>query len=77
MLVFHQSTMRVVLRLIICFYICSVVIVQSLHNTFLIHTMNSLHWCPSGCIENNYKIGLLGKFGRMLFCELCFSHIAL
>jgi len=58
--------MRILLRLVICFYICSVVVVQSLHTTFLIHIINSLHWHPSGCIENNHKIGLLGKFGRML-----------
>jgi len=26
---------------------------------------NSLHWYTSPCITNDYKIGLLGNFGRM------------
>jgi len=36
---------------------------------------NSLYWYPSPCIKKNYKIGLLGNFGRMysLFAsEACF-----
>ena len=36
---------------------------------------NSLHWSPSPCTKNDYKIGLLGNFGRMyrlLTSEACF-----
>jgi len=36
---------------------------------------NNLHWYPSPCIKNDYKIGLLGNFGRMyglLASEACF-----
>jgi len=36
---------------------------------------NSLHWHPSPCLKNDYKIGLLGNFGRMyglLANEACF-----
>ena len=40
---------------------------------------NSSHWYPSPCLKNDYKIGLLGNFGRiygLLTSEAFFSCIA-
>ena len=39
---------------------------------------NSLHWYPSPCIKNDYKIGFLGNFGQMyglLSGEACFFSV--
>jgi len=39
---------------------------------------NSLHWYPSPCINNGYKIGFLGNFGRMyglLIGEVLFFRV--
>jgi len=36
---------------------------------------SSWHWYPSPCLKKDYKIGLLGNFGRMyglLTSEACF-----
>jgi len=31
---------------------------------------NSLHWQPSPCIKNDYKIGLWGTLGGCMVCSL-------
>jgi len=65
MLLFHQSTMHIILRLIsVSTSVTWYIVVKSLYNTFLIHRELRTLCIPSPCIKNNYKVRLWGNFGR-------------
>jgi len=71
MLVLDQSTTRIMycVRYVFSAF-CDVIVAKCFQ-----FMQNSLHWYPSPCIKNDYKIGILGNFGRMhglLTSEACF-----
>jgi len=67
MLLFDQSTMRVIYCVWYDFStFCDVIVVK-----YFYFMKNSLHWYPSPCIKNDYKIGLLGNFRRMYDLVYC------
>ena len=71
MLLFHQSTMRIIYCVWYVFStFCDVIVVK-----YFQFMKNSLYWYPSPL--SHYKIGSLGNFGRMyglLTGEVCFCR---